>query len=96
MFGGGLCLFWIFTPFVMWYISKPKELKKKIESLNKDEQEYINGIAKKTWSFFFEYMNKENNFLPPDNFQESRREKVVPRTSSTNIGLRTSYCSFSI
>ncbi|MCI8519267.1 MAG: hypothetical protein HFJ51_04165 [Clostridia bacterium] len=32
-------------------------------------------------------MNKENSFLPPDNLQESRREKIVGRTSSTNIGL---------
>ena len=32
-------------------------------------------------------MNKENNYLPPDNFQASRREKIVNRTSSTNIGL---------
>ncbi len=71
----------------MWYISKPKEEEKAKEKLNKDEQEYIKKIAKDTWEYFSEYMNKENNFLPPDNYQESRREKLVPRTSSTNIGL---------
>ena len=32
-------------------------------------------------------MNKENNYLPPDNYQEDRRNKIVNRTSSTNIGL---------
>jgi len=78
---------WIMTPTVMWNISKPKEEEKSIDKLNKDEQEYIKKVAKDTWEYFSEYMNKENNFLPPDNYQESRREKLVPRTSSTNIGL---------
>ena len=32
-------------------------------------------------------MNEENNYLPPDNYQEDRRNKIVYRTSSTNIGL---------
>ena len=32
-------------------------------------------------------MNEENNFLPPDNYQEDRKELIVGRTSSTNIGL---------
>ena len=32
-------------------------------------------------------MNEENNYLPPDNYQEDRRNKIVNRTSSTNIGL---------
>lgn len=71
----------------MYNISKPNKEKKSIQKLNKDEIEYVKKIAKDTWSFFSEYMNKENNYLPPDNFQESRRQKIVPRTSATNIGL---------
>lgn len=78
---------WLFAPFIMWNISRKREEKKSIEKLNKEEQEYIRKIAEKTWKFFAEYMNKENNYLPPDNYQESRREKTVHRTSSTNIGL---------
>ena len=31
-------------------------------------------------------MTKTNNYLPTDNFQSSRRNKIVSRTSSTNIG----------
>ncbi len=85
-----LFILWIIAPFIMFYISKPKKDKSGIEKINKEEKEYIQDIAKRTWEFFKEYMDKENNFLPPDNFQESRKEKVVNRTSSTNIGLRTS------
>ena len=31
---------------------------------------------------------EENNFLPPDNYQEDRKEVIAKRTSPTNIGLR--------
>ena len=39
------------------------------------------------WSFFENYIVEENNYLITDNYQEDRIEKVVNRTSSTNIGL---------
>ena len=32
-------------------------------------------------------MNEQGNYLPPDNYQEDRKEKVAYRTSPTNIGL---------
>ena len=71
----------------MWYISKTIKKQDAIEKLNKEEKEYVLEIGKKTWDFFETYLNKENNYLIPDNYQESRKEKIVPRTSSTNIGL---------
>ncbi len=80
-------IIWIVSPSAIYYISKLKENKKSIENLDEEEIEYVKRIAKDTWSYFEEYMNKENNFLPPDNFQESRRERIVSRTSATNIGL---------
>lgn len=82
-----LAVLFISAPFVMWDVSHERRTKPKFDKLTDEEKTYIKGIAEKTWSFFSEYMNKENSFLPPDNFQESRREKVVSRTSSTNIGL---------
>lgn len=82
-----ISILFLIAPFIMWEISKEKVVTKKIDKLNEEEKNYVKNIADKTWSFFAEYMNKENSFLPPDNFQESRREKIVNRTSSTNIGL---------
>ena len=82
-----LSLIWLLTPLFMWHISKQNEEEKSYEKLNKDEIDYVKNIAEKTWSYFAEYMNREENYLPPDNFQASRREKIVHRTSSTNIGL---------
>ena len=55
--------------------------------LSEDQKKHLLEIAEKTWNFFSENMNKENNYLPPDNYQEDRKEKVAPRTSPTNIGL---------
>ena len=61
--------------------------KKAIELLTQKEKDYILEIGKKTWAFFEKYLRKEDNFLIPDNYQEDRKNKIVRRTSSTNIGL---------
>ena len=82
-----LGVFWIITPIIMCYISKKKKKEKQVEKLNNEEKEYVKEIGKRTWNFFQEYLTKENNYLITDNYQEDRKEKIVPRTSSTNIGL---------
>lgn len=80
-----LGLFWIASPAVMWRISKPINFAK--PKLKKKDLDYLIEIGKKTWKFFEDYINEENNYLPPDNFQEDRINKIAYRTSSTNIGL---------
>lgn len=80
-------LLWLITPSFMWYISRKENEKNKLEELSKQEQEYLLEIGKRTWQFFKDNINEENNFLPPDNYQEDRKPLVVSRTSSTNIGL---------
>ncbi len=80
-------ILWIIMPTVMWYISKEYEDKAPIEILNDDEKQYVLEIGEKTWKFFEKYLKSEYNYLIPDNYQEDRKEKIVYRTSSTNIGL---------
>ncbi len=80
-------IIWIITPSLMYLISKEKTKVKKVEKLNKDEKKYILDIAEKTFEFFKDNLNKENNYLIPDNYQEDRKDLYVDRTSSTNIGL---------
>lgn len=82
-----LGILWIITPTIMWYISKENEEKPAKEILTQKEQEYVLEIGRKTWEFFDKYLNQENNYLMPDNYQEDRKNKIVKRTSSTNIGL---------
>ena len=84
-----LGILWIVAPFVMFYISKEVQEKTAVEKLEPKEEQFILDIAKKTWKFFENYLNEENNYLIPDNYQEDRKEKIISRTSSTNIGLST-------
>ena len=84
---GILGILWIITPIVMMYLSKETKAKENIEILSKADKEYVLEIGKRTWSFFKEHISEKSNYLPPDNYQEDRKEKVVYRTSPTNIGL---------
>ena len=56
-------------------------------AISDKNRNYIIDVAKRTWQFFSDYMTKENNYLPPDNYQENRKNEIVEITSSTNIGL---------
>ena len=78
---------WIITPCIMWYISRNKNKVKPVEKLSKEEKDYVLKIGRDTWKFFDDYLTKENNYLIPDNYQKDRKEEVITRTSSTNIGL---------
>ena len=78
---------WSIAPLIVWYISRKEIQIKPIEKVTLGEKKYVLEIGKKTWKFFEEYLTKENNYLIPDNYQEDRKEIVIPRTSSTNIGL---------
>jgi len=87
-------MLFLIAPIFAYYISK--EIKPKKEYVKNKDKEFVKGVAKKTWIFFEEFINEENNFLPPDNYQEDRKPKVAYRTSPTNIGLRIVSCNFSI
>ncbi len=80
-------LIWLIAPATCWYISKENIEEEAITKLSENEKEYLKRIGKDTWEYFNQNINKENNYLPPDNYQEDRKEKVVYRTSSTNIAL---------
>ena len=78
-------LFWVIIPWIMYDISKENKANKK--KLKYDQEKYIKDVARRTFNYFYDNINKENNYLIPDNYQEDRKEKYVNRTSSTNIGL---------
>lgn len=82
-----LCVLWFSMPAIMNYIGRKNKEINKIQELSKEDNEYILNVGRKTWQYFKDNINENNNFLPPDNYQEDRRQKVVQRTSSTNIGL---------
>ena len=91
LFENIMCIFlgilWIVAPFIMWYISKEIKEIDPVETLDQKQKEYLLEIGERTWVFFKKYINQETNYLIPDNYQEDRKQKIVNRTSSTNIGL---------
>ena len=82
-----ISVLWLIAPTIMWYISKEIKSINKINELKEEDKNYILEIGKKTWQYFKDNLNQNTNYLPPDNYQEDRKPKIVLRTSSTNIGL---------
>jgi cyclic beta-1,2-glucan synthetase len=78
-------LAWIGVPFIAWKISLPDKIKKVY--LDENQKLFLNKLARKTWAFFETFVTAGDNWLPPDNYQESPVERIAHRTSPTNIGL---------
>ena len=83
-----LGVIWLFGPIEAYYLSKDANKIEAVEKISKQDKDYLLETGKKIWNFFDDTMNEENNFLPPDNYQEYRKEVIAKRTSPTNIGLR--------
>ncbi len=78
-------LLWCLAPLVALFVSRSPEV------LRPDELDVgvvtLRLTARKTWRYFETFVTEEDNFLPPDNYQEDPEPVVAHRTSPTNIGL---------
>ena len=81
-----LCLLWGASPVWTWWVSRPCPACKD-EALPRQDQAYLENIARDTWRFFERCVVAQDNFLPPDNLQTLPHDMVAHRTSPTNIGL---------
>ncbi|PWW04074.1 cyclic beta-1,2-glucan synthase [Hoeflea marina] len=80
------CLIWILAPLAALYVSRTLETEDRLQIRPEDAAE-LRKFARETWRYFEAFVDADNNFLPPDNFQEIPQPKVAERTSPTNIGL---------
>ncbi|MBK7705579.1 MAG: hypothetical protein IPJ30_07305 [Acidobacteria bacterium] len=78
-------LAWLFAPVIAHRVSLPPRVAD--DRLAALETKMARMIARRTWRFFETFVGDEDNWLPPDNFQEDPLPKVAHRTSPTNIGL---------
>jgi len=78
-------LTWLLSPFAACYISKPLDHGK--DTPSKETREKLRELAESTWGYFRDFVVKEDNYLPPDNYQEDPPKGVAHRTSPTNIGM---------
>ncbi len=77
---------WLFSPLVARWASLPPPADSDLDVSEKDARA-LRLVGRRTWRFFEAFVTAEENFLPPDNFQESPQPIVAHRTSPTNIGL---------
>jgi len=81
----GFLALWLVSPAVAWWISQPIE-EKSVE-FSSEQVDKLHRLARRIWNFFETFVTAEENWLPPDNFQEYPHVVIAPRTSPTNLGL---------
>ncbi|MDP2139129.1 MAG: hypothetical protein Q8J74_14860, partial [Candidatus Didemnitutus sp.] len=76
---------WLAAPWIAWWISQP--IAAAAPTLSAGQLVFLRGTARKTWHFFETFVTARENWLPPDNFQETPAPVIASRTSPTNIGM---------
>jgi len=77
---------WAFSPMTARWASQAPDVEPHLQ-ISPPDREALRVAARRTWLFFERFVTPEDNFLPPDNFQEDPQPVVAHRTSPTNIGL---------
>lgn len=78
---------------ILWVVAPTIERWISISSLKHEtgisltQSVFLRKISRKIWGFFEKFITEEDNWLPPDNFQEHPDPKIAHRTSPTNMGL---------
>jgi cyclic beta-1,2-glucan synthetase len=76
---------WLAAPWIAWRISQP--IAAAPPDLTEEQLTFLRRTARKTWHFFETFVTAQENWLPPDNFQETPAPRIASRTSPTNMGL---------
>ncbi|MBN1473358.1 MAG: hypothetical protein JW914_01970 [Syntrophaceae bacterium] len=76
---------WFLSPGVTWWVSRP--IASGVIKLKEEQMIFLRKIARKTWAFFETFVGPDDNWLPPDNYQEHPAAVIAHRTSPTNMGL---------
>jgi cellobiose phosphorylase len=85
MSAGPILLLWCLSPLAAWWVSRP--LRSGSTRLGDDDTRFLRRVARLTWRYFEVFAGEEENWLPPDNFQEQPGHRVAHRTSPTDMSL---------
>lgn len=80
-----IAILWILAPIIACKISREEIIEK--EALDIDDGKFLSKISRRIWAYYEDFVNEENNYLAPDNYQEKPYKGVAHRTSPTNIGM---------
>jgi len=76
---------WFAAPEVAYWLGQPRPARGR--RLDADDRVLLRRIARRTWRYFEVFAGPDDQWLPPDNFQEQPRGEIAHRTSPTNIGM---------
>ena len=76
---------WLLAPVIVWRMGLP--IKERMARLLAEQELFLHKAARKTWSYFEQFVTAGENWLPPDNYQEQPVAAIAHRTSPTNMGL---------
>lgn len=80
-----LLLVWFLAPEIAVAITRP--IAPPAEEIAVSDRAFLRKIARRTWLYFETFVRPEDNWLPPDNYQEPPDEEIAHRTSPTNVGV---------
>ncbi len=80
-----ILVLWAAAPWIAWWISQP--IESRASELTDEQLIFLRRTARRTWHFFDTFVTVDENWLPPDNYQEVPVPVVASRTSPTNMGL---------
>ena len=80
-----LALLWVLSPEVAWRVSRFSAARG--PELSPGDIRRLRLLARRTWRFFETFVGPEDQWLPPDHFQEDPKGELARRTSPTNVGL---------
>jgi len=76
---------WLCSPFAAFLLSRAYPNRR--QKLSCRDRCWLLTHVRQMWGYFETYMNADNHWLPPDNWQERPPVGLARRTSPTNIGL---------
>ena len=85
IFNLAIIVLWTIAPLLAFKISII--IYEDVEEFTEEEESELRILARRIWSYYEDFVNKENNYLAPDNFQEVPYKGVAFRTSPTNMGM---------
>ena len=80
-----IAILWALAPAIACRISKEEIVIE--DRLEVEDEEFLRELSRRIWAYYEDFVNEENNYLAPDNYQEKPFKGVAHRTSPTNIGM---------
>ncbi len=80
------CILWFLAPWIAFSVSREEKNNEEI-GIKCEERKLLGEISRRIWAYFEDFTLPENNWLPPDNYQEKPHRGLACRTSPTNMAM---------